>query len=155
MNIALLYGTETGNAEMLAEDIAAALESVHAVEVINLSDFDPADFDPATFYLMVCSTYGDGELPASAKPFGERMAAETPDLSGIHFAIFGMGDSEYEETFNFGPKTLAELMTARGATQIGERVAHDASGPEMAEDLAIPWAMEVIGQAREMLGEAA
>jgi len=139
MTLAILYGTETGNAEMLAEDIAAHL-SAFAPEVTNLSDFDPADFDPGTFYLIVCSTYGDGELPASAKPFAQKMEAQKPDLSGLDFAIFGMGDSEYAETFNFGGKRIEELLTAAGARLRGTRVTHDASGPDMAEDLALPWA---------------
>lgn len=155
MKINVLYGTETGNAEMLAEDIAAELEGDHQVSAANLSDFDPADFEQETLYLMVCSTYGDGELPASAQPFAEKLGAEKPDLSGVHFGIFGMGDSEYDETFNGGPKTLAELLIARGATQLGERIAHDASGPEMAEDLAFPWAEEIVGMAADALGQAA
>jgi len=147
MKITILYGTETGNAEMLAEDIQAALEDDHEVDCRNLSAMSPADFDAGQFYLMVCSTYGDGELPASAKPFAEAMAAEAPDLSDIRFAVFGLGDSEYDETFNHGPKRLADLMQARGAVQIGERVAHDASGSDMAEDVALPWAEAVIAEA--------
>jgi MioC protein len=154
MKITVLYGTETGNAEMLAEDIVSEL-SDHEAEAINLADFAPGDFDPATLYLLVCSTYGDGELPASAQPFAAAMQAEAPELAGVHFGIFGMGDSEYEETFNHGPKALAALMLARGATQLGERVAHDASGSELAEDLAFPWAAEIVGLADEALGQAA
>lgn len=146
MTLAILYGTETGNAEMLAEDIAAHL-SGHDAEVINLADFDPADFDPGTLYLIVCSTYGDGELPASAQPFAEKMAAQTPDLAGVGFAVFGMGDSEYAETFNFGGKHIEALMTGAGARMLGERVTHDASGPDMAEDLALPWAEAILAQA--------
>lgn len=144
MQIAILYGTETGNAEMLAEDIAAHL-SDHGASVTNLSDFDPSDFDTGTFYLVVTSTYGDGELPASAQPFAEKMAAQTPDLTGIRFAVFGMGDSEYPETFNFGGKRMEELLAGAGATLVGERITHDASGSDMADDLALPWADEVLG----------
>lgn len=155
MKITILYGTETGNAEMLAEDIQSELEAEHEVECLNLSDMAPGDFDPSRFYLLVCSTYGDGELPASAQPFAAAMAAEAPDLSAIHFAIFGLGDSEYDETFNHGPKQLAELMAARGARQIGARVAHDASGGDMAEDLAFPWAEAVIAEMATAKGEAA
>lgn len=155
MKITVLYGTETGNAEMLAEDIQAELEADHEVDCLNLSDMDPADFDPTRFYLLVCSTYGDGELPASAQPFGEAMEAGKPDLSAIHFAIFGMGDSEYEDTFNGGPERLANLMTGQGAIQIGERVAHDASGDDLAEDLAFPWAERVIAEVEEKMSEAA
>ena len=66
MNITVLYGTETGNAEMLAEDVASHLEGDHEVTCTNLSDFAPGDFDSGTFYLVICSTYGDGELPSSA-----------------------------------------------------------------------------------------
>lgn len=155
MKINVLYGTETGNAEMLAEDIVSELEGDHKVSATDLADFDPADFDGETLYLLVCSTYGDGELPASAKPFAEKLKADQPDLTGVHFAMFGLGDSEYEETFNGGPKTLAELMIAAGAAQLGERIAHDASGPDMAEDLAFPWAAEVIGMAQTTVGQAA
>lgn len=155
MKITILYGTETGNAEMLAEDIQSELEGAHEVDCLNLSGMELGDFDPTRFYLLVCSTYGDGELPASAQPFAEALTAEKPDLSAIKFAIFGLGDSEYEETFNFGPKTLAELMQAQGATQVGERVAHDASGSDLAEDLAFPWAESVIVEAEAAMGEAA
>ena len=146
MQIAILYGTETGNAEMLAEDIAAHL-SEHDATVTNLSDFDPADFDAGTFYVVVCSTYGDGELPASAQPFAARVEAQTPDLSGIRFSVFGMGDSEYPETFNFGGKRIEALFTQAGAELVGERVTHDASGSDMADDLALPWVDGVLAQA--------
>lgn len=154
MQIAILYGTETGNAEMLAEDIAGHL-SDHEVEVTNLSDFSPTGFDADTFYIVVTSTYGDGELPASAVPFGERMAQIQPDLSSIAFAVFGMGDSEYPETFNFGGKRIEELMTSAGATLVGERVTHDASGSDLPEDLAFPWAEDVVRQMEARREEAA
>lgn len=144
MTLAILYGTETGNAEMLAEDIAAHLGGV---AVTNLADFDPAEFAPGTLYLIVTSTYGDGELPASAKPFAEKIAAQAPDLTGLRFAVFGMGDSAYPETFNFGGKHIEAMLTAAGAVMVGERLTHDASGPDMAEDLAFPWA-SAIAEAR-------
>ncbi|WP_127106241.1 flavodoxin domain-containing protein [Pararhodobacter zhoushanensis] len=146
MQIALLYGTETGNAEMLAEDIAAHL-SDHDASVTNLSDFDPADFDTDTFYIVVCSTYGDGELPASAQPFAEKMEAQKPSLDGIRFAVFGMGDSEYPETYNFGGKRMEELLAGAGAELVGERVTHNASGDDMADDLALPWVDDILAQA--------
>ena len=155
MNLTVLYGTETGNAEMLAEDIAAHLEGEHDVVCTNLCDFAPDAFDPGRFYLVVCSTYGDGELPASAQPFAEALDAAAPDLSAVRFAVFGLGDSEYDETHNFGSKKLAEKLAGCGAVQVGERVTHDASGSDMADDLAMPWADAVVAMAREHLGEPA
>ena len=154
MKISILYGTETGNAEMLAEDIQSELDAKHVVECANLCDVDPADFDGSRLYLFVCSTYGDGELPSSAQPFADAMTAAQPDLSSIQFAVFGLGDSEYDETFNHGPMKLAELMTSFGAKQLGDRVAHDASGLDMVEDVALPWAVNVVTMASEELCEA-
>lgn len=153
MQIAILFGTETGNAEMLAEDIASHL-SGHEAEVTNLADFEPSAFDPGTLYVIVCSTYGDGDLPASAQPFAARMEAEGPDLSGIHFAVFGLGDSEYE-TFNHGGQRIEALMTGAGAAMLGERVTHDASGSDLPEDLAFPWVEAVIALAEPRLRQAA
>jgi MioC protein len=155
MNITVLYGTETGNAEMLAEDVAAHLEGDHEVTCTNLSDFAPADFTADHFYLVICSTYGDGELPSSAKPFAEAMEQARPDLAGIHFAIFGLGDTEYDATHNFGSQIVADMLKGRGAIQVGERVIHDASGAHMADDLAMEWADASVELARARVGEAA
>lgn len=153
MKIAILYGTETGNAEMLAEDVAAHLAS-HETTVGNLADTNPEDLRPGTFHIIVTSTYGEGELPASAKPFVERMAAARPDLSGILFAVFGLGDSQYAETFGFGGKRLEELLSAAGATVVGPRGTHDASGSDLAEDVALPWSDAVIAAAEALLSPA-
>lgn len=150
MQIVILYGTETGNAEMLAEDIAAHL-SDHDTMVSNLSDFAPDAFERGALYLVVTSTYGDGELPASAKPFEAAMQGARPDLTGVHFAVFGLGDSAYPETFNHGGKRMEEILKSAGATMLGARVTHDASGSDMAEDLALPWADAVVAEAAPAL----
>lgn len=155
MKIRILYGTETGNAEMLAEDIEAHLAADHEVSCANLSDVAPGDLDPEPFYLVVSSTYGEGELPASAQPFAAALEAARPDLSGLRFAVFGLGDSEYEETFNEGSGKLAQLLAGYGARQLGERQTHDASGPDLPEDLALPWAEAVVALAEETEGVGA
>lgn len=155
MKIAILYGTETGNAEMLAEDVAAHLDGAHDVTCANLADTDPANLDASAFHLVICSTYGDGELPASAQPFAEALTAKAPDLSNIHFAVFGLGDMEYPATFNGGSAEICRILTAHGARQIGERHTHDASGPDMPEDLALPWAEAVVAEAAALIGAEA
>lgn len=145
MKIMVLYGTETGNAEMLAEDIQSALEGDgHDVASANLADTDPGTMDAQMFHVIVCSTYGEGDLPASARPFGDKLDARLHDLSGLRFAIFGLGDSEYVDTFAHGSKKLAEKLRGHGATQIGERLTHDAAGGEMPEDIALPWLTDIL-----------
>lgn len=154
MKISVLYGTETGNAEMLAEDITSALEEDHQVTCQNLADTNPNEFDQEAFHVFVCSTYDDGELPSSARPFAERIEKGAPDLSGLHYAIFGLGDAEYEATFAFGSRKLAELLNRHGANQIGERLTHDAAGDDLPEDLAVPWVQGILNQVSDQTEDA-
>ena len=139
MKIGLYYGSETGNSEMLCEDIEADLGDGYECEILSLADVDPAAMDKDTFYVIVTSTYGNGDLPSTALPFEEALTEGQPDLTGIRFAIFGLGDMVFAETFAQGSEKLAQMMKDRGAVQVGERGIHDASGMDMPEDLALPW----------------
>lgn len=145
MNIVILYGTETGNAEMLAEDMQSSLSAEHEVSIVDMQSAEVSVFDqPADIFVIVSSTYGDGELPAGAKPFHAKLEAAKPDLSGKTFAVFGLGDTQYSETFNFGGKHFEELLTKLGARMVGPRGTHDASGQDLAEDAALAWFEETL-----------
>jgi MioC protein len=146
MKIALLYGTESGNAEMLCEDLRDELDDAHDVEMSNLADVAPEGLNPDTFYILVTSTHGNGDLPAGAAEFADAVEEQKPDFSGIFFAIFGLGDMVFEETFNQGSERLMNIMLAQKAGQIGDRGIHDASTGEMPEDIAIPWLQTCMAQ---------
>lgn len=139
MRIAVLYGTESGNAELIAEDLGAELAAEHEVEVADLRDFDPGRLEPSTFYVVVCSTHGDGELPESAIPFGAAIDEVRPDLTGVRYAMFGLGDSFYEETYSQGSEIIDRRFTELGAIRVGEYGRHDASSWDLGSDLALEW----------------
>ena len=143
MNIHVLYGTETGNAEMVADDIVDALSADVSIESFDMSKYSVADLSNDVFYFIVCSTYGDGELPQSAQPFFEALNRQQPNLSGLQFAVFGLGDSFYE-TFNRGSEIIAQVLIELGAEQVGERGIHDASAAQLPADIAMPWAKAVL-----------
>ena len=144
MKIHLLHGTETGNSEMVCEDIADDL-SVDC-QIDSLGDVDPADLDADTFYIIVTSTYGTGDLPATAQPFMEALERDTPDLSHVRFAIFGLGDMIFEDTFAHGSENLMNKLLQAKARQMGERGIHDASTGDMPEDIALPWIHGILAQ---------
>lgn len=148
MKIHFLFGTETGSAEMLCEDIRDDLGDGFTCEITSMGEVDPATLDKDTFYMFVTSTYGNGDLPMVAQPFFDKMVDGTPDLSHVNFAIFGLGDMVFSETFAFGSKILMEQLLERGAKMVGERGIHDASSPDMPEDIAVPWANDILGQLR-------
>ncbi|GAA1583232.1 hypothetical protein GCM10009764_02720 [Nocardia ninae] len=128
-----------GTAETVADSVADAL-SAYDVSVYDMSDFAVDDLDAHDFHVVVCSTYGDGDLPTGAESFFDELAAASPDLTGLRFAVFGLGDSIYGDTFNRGGEIAAERLVECGATQVGMHARHDASTEIRARDMARDWA---------------
>lgn len=149
MKITVVYGTESGNSELIAEDLGAKLRETHDdVEVFDLQDVDPAGMNADTFYLVVCSTHGDGGLPNSALPFAEAFDAALPDLTGVRYAMFGLGDTFYSGTYSQGSENLDRRFVAQGATRVGEYGRHDASSFDDMSEVALAWlagALEAAG----------
>lgn len=143
MKIGIYYGTETGNSEMLAEDMVEALGDGFTCDIASLGDVDPAALDPAAFHIFITSTYGTGDLPTTAQPFETALKAAAPDLSAIRFAIFGLGDQVFSETFNHGSQRLMQMLLDHKAQMVGERGLHDASAFDMPEDIALPWLEDI------------
>jgi len=143
MSIVILYGTESGNAELVADDLVESIDD-HPAEAFDMSDFDPADLDVSDFVIVVCSTYGDGELPSGAVPFHDALTAQQPDLTGLRYAVFGMGDSSYEATYSRGSEIIDGQLTALGAVRVGEYGRHDASGRTSASEAALAWSAQVL-----------
>ncbi|SDO05555.1 flavodoxin domain-containing protein [Pseudomonas jinjuensis] len=144
MKMIVLYGTETGNAEMVADDIRDALGNDYETSVHDMSRFDADQLSADDFHIIVCSTYGDGELPNSAQPFFNSLEQRRPDLCGLRFAAFGLGDSFYD-TYNNGSQIIADKLCELGAEQVGERGLHDASSGELPGDVALAWTRQILG----------
>ena len=148
MNIAILYATETGSAETLAEDLAADLQAEHEVSVRSLADFEADRLADADLMLVVTSTYGDGELPKAAQVFYDALAAPGSRLAGRRFAVFGLGDRQYADTFGQASRLIEQRILEHGGVRVIEREVHDASGPEFMDDQAKQWCERVLERLR-------
>lgn len=156
MKIVILYGTESGNAELVAEEVGEAIEERELdgedfdVTVIDMMDATGAVFDRAALHLVICSTHGEGELPSGAEPFAAALDGEQPDLTGIRYAVFGLGDSSYD-VYSRGSERIDRRLSALGATRVGEYGRHDASSRDVPSDLAIEWATKTIESEHKQL----
>ncbi len=149
MDITVLYGTESGNSELIAQDLNDKLtEEGHASEVFDLQDFEPSSFTNDRFYIIVCSTHGEGELPNTAQPFYEKFAEFDGDLGGVRYAMFGLGDTFYEETYSQGSEIIDRRLAELGATRVGEYGRHDASSWDLPSDVALEWLPGVLEAAQ-------
>ncbi|MBY6412489.1 flavodoxin domain-containing protein [Rhodococcus sp. BP-252] len=144
MAVVVLFGSETGTAEEVADKIAEVL-SDHDAEVRDMLEYEVSDIDVNDFHVIICSTYGDGELPTGAVPFYEALDEDAPDLKGLRFALFGLGDRVYEDTFNRGGEIIAEKLVELGAEQVHEHARHDSSSNVKPKAQAEEWARELSG----------
>lgn len=140
----VLFGTESGGAELVAEELRSLFDADADLQVSDLDDISPDELDPERLHLIVCSTYGDGEVPSSAQRFYRALTEGTPQLDGVRYAMFGMGDRSYEKTYSRGSELLDEALAARGAVRVGEFGRHDAGGPVPATEAAEQWASGVL-----------
>ena len=56
--VTILFGTESGNAELVAEELGTFLGERSDLEISDLATISPGDLDPERFYLLVSSTMG-------------------------------------------------------------------------------------------------
>jgi len=114
MRIKLIYGSDTGNTELVTEDITKLLDDV---EVTTVSELTPEDWDHDKFILGIPTWY-DGELQSDWEEYFEEF--KTIDFTDKTVAIFGLGDQlGYEEWFCDGIGILAEVVLENGGKVIG------------------------------------
>ena len=77
--------------------------------------------------LIISSTYGQGDIPDGSKAFYNNLKVDAPNLDHINFAVFGLGDMTYKDTFAFGGKKFEQLFLDLNANKIIESFFHDAS----------------------------
>ncbi|MGN5239455.1 sulfite reductase subunit alpha [Rhodococcus sp. SJ-3] len=137
----ILYGSQTGNAESVAEDAAAAARTHGFAPVVSaLDDIDSAAFASLGRVLIVTSTYGEGEMPDNAELFWDSLSAESaPRLDGMDFAVFALGDTGYDGFCQAG-KLIDMRLEQLGATRIVPRVDCDVEF----EDVAAVWIAETL-----------
>jgi len=154
MKLTLLVGTMTGTAQLVAQELELVWDNPGddggvQVTTLLMDRLDSSVFARAGVFLVVTSTYGQGDVPDNAKALYEDLRAKRPDLSRVRYGVFGLGDRTYTETFNFGGKRFDELLGELGARRIGERVQHDAASGVLPEEMATEWGEGWIALAKE------
>jgi MioC protein len=157
MKINILVGTMTGTAQLCAQEMELALDGDDVqVRTLLMDKLDAGVFaDREAVYLVCTSTYGQGDIPDNARALYESLCTGKPDLTGVRYGVFGLGDRTYAETYNFGGKRFDEILASLGAERIGERYMHDASGGTLPEEIALDWAQAWVEKVRERLAQTA
>lgn len=118
----ILFGTETGNAEDLANrtlekakklGLETTIENVADISVDKLKEYQKV--------LIVISTWGDGDPPGEATDFCEAIEeGELTDVSHLQYTVLALGDHDYEDFCGCGRK-VDEGLAKAGAQKYMDR----------------------------------
>ena len=121
--ITIVYASESGNCEKLANDLAkAARKNGLKPTLIDMADLELAQLAKAKRLVFIAATWGEGEPPARAtRAYGELMGEGAPRLDGVEFGVLALGDTAYAEFCAIGKK-IDERLAALGGKRVVERV---------------------------------
>lgn len=141
-SIGIFVATMTGLADVCAEEIQSAFGAAGLSSDRALMDgLDATALDPYDTIVIVSSTYGHGEIPDNGQSLFAALEAGA-NLDGKSFAVFGLGDRTYLDTFCAAGKNWDALLERCGAHRLVPVECHDASSGTLAEDVAGAWAAE-------------
>ena len=131
----ILYGTQTGNAEGLAMDAAAAAKAQGFQAVVQgLDDVSIEAFAAMRRVIITIATYGEGEMPDNAGLFWESIySSEMPKLPDMQFGVLALGDSGYDDFCQAG-KLLDVRLEQLGAQRLVDRLDCDVDFEDVAEE---------------------
>lgn len=134
LRVPLIFASQSGNAEGLAEEFAEQLSSAgFESPCLCASDFADLDLTKEKFLLIVSSTWGEGDPPDNAVDFWNALQADDhPRLEGLTFGVLALGDSNYLDFCKQG-RLFDERLEALGATRLVARVDCDTDFEEPAE----------------------
>ncbi len=119
--LTVLYGTESGNSEVLADRaVKEAKKRGFQAVMRNMSEIAPADLVKSSNLLVIVSTWGDGEPPDSAVAFHKEFMTAQIDLAGISYSVCALGDTSYEKFCQTGKDFDVRLETL-GAKRVSNR----------------------------------
>ena len=134
INLDILFGTQTGNSEAIAEDMSKiANDAGFKTNVNSLDNITMDILGNMENVAIITSTYGEGEMPDNAQLFWDALSANTaPNLSNIKYSVLALGDTGYEEFCHAG-KLIDTRFEQLGATRMQDRVDCDVDYEELSE----------------------
>ncbi|KAH6895279.1 hypothetical protein B0T10DRAFT_477539 [Thelonectria olida] len=141
--VLILYGSETGNAQDMAEELGRVCQRLHFGSHVN--ELDAVDLNALLQYplvVFVISTTGQGDMPHNSLVFWKRLLRKRLPpgcLATVKYTTFGLGDSTYLK-FNWAARKLNRRLNQLGATTFIDGFEADEQFPDGIDGSFVRWA---------------
>ena len=134
-DLLLIFGTQTGNAEELAEDAGHLAETFDLnPTVIDMEDISLETLSSAKRLIVICSTWGEGEQPVNAEDLYESVQeSEGGSMEGVSYAVLALGDTAFEFFCESG-KEWDTILEEKGGSRVNNRIDCDLDYDDYAAD---------------------
>lgn len=139
--LSILYATETGTTELVADEIVDAYRkhTDFRFSALRMDKVQPSALKSEETYLFLTSSTGKGEMPRNGRGFYAALETLSPPMVDIRYGLVGFGDRHYAASFGGGPRLLDQAMQAAGARRIGDLAQHDRQSGIYPEEFALEW----------------
>ncbi|MED5267425.1 MAG: flavodoxin domain-containing protein, partial [Candidatus Thermoplasmatota archaeon] len=119
----VFFGSQSGNSEELAAKLAKNASQYGLEGVVHDMDgFDINSMASMKRVAIVCSTWGEGEMPDNAEALWQAAASDgAPRMDGMSFSVLALGDTSYELFCQSG-KDWDNRLEELGANRVVKRV---------------------------------
>lgn len=152
--LTVLYGSQTGNAKRVAEQLAERASAAGLeVRLLRADAYPLHELKKERLLYVVVSTHSTGsevEPPDDSRGLFEHLQSRrAPRLPELNYAVLALGDTSYPDFCGIG-RQLDERLAALGATALFARGEADVDIDTVAE----PWTDNALEQARTLLKQA-
>jgi flavodoxin len=143
VDLGIFVGSVYGNAQHVAEQVEELVAGKgHDVEVFD----DPSieQFQQCKAFLFISSTTGQGDIPPNLEGFIYDLRDKMPLLDGKPFAVAGLGDSSYGDTYCGAGRQIYEVLLELQGKPVSEFLEVDAMETLEPEADVVPWVEKLL-----------
>ena len=97
MQLDILYATQTGNAEEVAQNLSSlAKNKGFKVNINEMNYYTMDQFRKLKNVAIVTSTYGEGEVPEMGIEFWKDLESSTTKISNLKYGLIALGDRSHD-----------------------------------------------------------
>ncbi|XP_059004997.1 nitric oxide synthase, inducible isoform X2 [Mustela lutreola] len=113
----ILFATETGKSETLAQDLGALFSCAFNPKVLCMDEYRLSHLEEEKLLMVVTSTFGNGDSPSNGEKLKKSLFMLKELTNKFRYAVFGLGSSMYPQFCAFA-HDIDQKLSHLGASQL-------------------------------------